>query len=391
MSLAYPQQLRSILLSLVLLGVFVPYVAYAALEVTFEAAPLFVNANVLPGDAVTRTVIVTNTGPDAEEVIFSLENTSSDGLADVMEVAVTSGAQVYADTTFSDLFDWGEVALGALPAQSSQTYEFTAFLNPAVGNAYQQAELRFDLLIGFSGGEMVNDTTISRGGGGGGGSNFSLFNESVEVVDDTTARLTWDTNRSATSYAVCGNEDDGPFTLDPDARFFGYTFASTEDTATVRTHSVDFTDLSSGIYLCRVASREDIDDDFTVSRELQFAITPAGLVEGIADSQPFIQGNIFQPTPSVAGASTGGKGAHLTYEEYRAQLDAMKLAREANAPNIPTLTTTTRSQPIADTPPAVDASDSDQNNRNYWPFALVALVILGAGWWFTRLRRGANY
>jgi len=74
---------------------------------------------------------------------------------------------VYADTTFSDLFDWGEVALGALPAQSSQTYEFTAFLNPAVGNAYQQAELRFDLLIGFSGGEMVNDTTISRGGGAG--------------------------------------------------------------------------------------------------------------------------------------------------------------------------------------------------------------------------------
>src|SRR6056297_4351777 len=110
----YSQKIRGLLLSLVLITAFVPVAALAALEVVFEATPLFENANVLPGDAVTRTVTVTNTGTEAQEVIFSLENTFSDGLADVMEMAVVSESDLYADTTLSGLFSWGEVDLGVL-------------------------------------------------------------------------------------------------------------------------------------------------------------------------------------------------------------------------------------------------------------------------------------
>jgi len=396
MTATYLTQLKYVVVSLFCLAALFPYAALAALEVTFEAAPLFINANVMPGDAVTRSVVVSNTGDESEDIIFSLENTFSDGLADVMEVAVVSGAEVYADTTFTQLFTWGEVNLGVLPAQSTKTYEFTAFLDPSVGNAYQLSELGFDLLIGFSGGETVTDNPGSGGGGGGGAGlvrdDFDLFNEAVAVEENVVAQLTWNTNRPATSFAVCGDVDEGPFVLDADDLLFGYRFGSTEDVTKSLTHTVDFADLEAGTYACRVASREDTDDAFTVSGELEFQILPGGLIAGITDSQPFVGGNVFQPTPSVAGVSTWGKGSQLSYEEYRAELDAMKLAREEFEAGRPSLSTSTTSQqPIDNMPTGIDAADVTQDGPRYWLWALVGLVALGLGWVVAVLRRGRDY
>lgn len=369
-------------------GLSVPNFAQAALAVTFEAAPLFVHANVLPGDAVTRTVTVTNTGTEPEEIVFSLENTFSDGLATVMEMAVTSGADVYVDTTFSEIFDWGEVDLGTLPGQSSKTYDFTAFLNANVGNPYQLTELGFDLLIGFSGGESVTDTP-PRGGGDGSSTGrdrtkFYLFNEAAEVRDTNTGHLTWKTNRNAGSYAVCGNVTQGPFVLDPSDALFGYVFASTEDTAKVLTHSTDFLELPFGKYRCRVASREKTSDTFTVSSELEFEIIPPGQVAGVADSRPLTQGNIFQPSPQVAGVSISGKGAGaLTYDEFRAELDALKAAREEAG--LRTTSSSTKAQPITKSKPDADgnADTTDNNTPWRWVFGGALLVLLA--WLFSRL------
>jgi hypothetical protein len=392
----YLAPLKYVVVSLFCLAALFPYAAFAALEVTFEAAPLFINANVMPGDAVTRSVVVSNTGNEPEDIIFSLENTFSDGLADVMEVAVVSGTDLYADTTFTQLFAWGEVDLGVLPAQSTKTYEFTAFLDPAVGNAYQLSELGFDLVIGFSGGETVTDNPGSGGGGGGGrgGSTrdeFDLFNEAVTVEDNIVAQLTWSTNREATSFAVCGDIDDGPFALDADDALFGYSFGSTEDKTKTLTHAVNFADLDAGTYACRVASREDTDDAFTVGKEVEFVILPGGLVAGITDSQPFVGGNILQPTPLVAGASTWGKGSQMTYEEYRAELDAMKVARdEFESGSLSRGTSTTELQPIDNLPTGIDAADMNQASPRYWIFVLIGLVALGFAWVLARLRRVSN-
>ena len=381
-----------LILSLTLfLSLFFPYYAQAALVVTFEETPLFLNADVLPGDSVTRTVTVGNTGAESEEIIFSLENTFSDGLADVMEMAVVSGSDVYADTTFTALFGWGEVDLGTLPAGDSKTYEFTSLLNPAVENQYQLSELGFDLLIGFSGGETITDAPPAATGGGGNGRNnnqdFSLFNEVVKVEDNSIASLTWDTNRSATSYAVCGNEAVGPFVLNPTDRLFGYVFSSIEDTTKVRSHAVDFIDLETGTYVCRVASREETSDEFTVSGELSFVITPGGLIAGITDSKPLVQGNVFQPSPGVAGVSTGGKGVHLTYAEYRAELDAMQAARDAAADE--DTSSTTKPKPIAKSDASADTPGPVQAGTTYWMFILIGLVLLSIGWGLTKLRNRA--
>jgi len=376
-----------------LLGFLVPSTALAALAVTFEQAPLFVGANVMPGDAVTRTVTVTNTGAVPEAVVFKLDNTFSDGLAEVMELAVISGAAVYSDTTFGSLFGVAEIPLGTLPAGASKTYDFTSLLDPAVGNEYQLTTLGFDLLIGFSGGVLVPDTPSNGGGGGGGGGGnssgstvFDLFNEAVVVTDNSVATLTWNTNRSATSYAVCGNDNDGPFTLNPDDALFGYVFATTEDTAKISAHTAEFADLTTGRHSCRVASREDVQDDFTVSGELYFTILPPGEVLGIADGQPLTAGNVFQPIATVAGISTGGKGLHLSYEEYRAELDALKAAAEvraldaaAAAESLDTTAADTSASPI-------DDIIARTTNTSWWWLMGLLLLGLGGRWWWVNRR-----
>jgi len=367
-------------------GLLVPNFALAALAVTFESTPLFLNANVMPGDAVTRTVTVSNTGTASEQVLFSLANTFSDGLAEVMEIAVIADGAVFVDTTYVTLFDGTEVPLGSLPAGATRTYAFTSLLDPAVGNQYQLATMGFDLLIGFASGQSVTDAPSTRSGGGGGGSRFSLFNESVSVRGNTAAILTWDTNRSATSYAVCGNDNDGPFKLDSTDALFGYVFATTEDTAKVRTHTAEFDDLATGRYSCRVASREDVQDDFTVSGELYFTILPPGEVAGITNSQPLITGNIFRPIPTVAGVSAGGKGAHLTYQEYRAELDLMQANREARAQEAATATPSLATADSNATASSDNqgATQTTTGNWWYWLAGLIGLGLATRVWWMYR-------
>ena len=322
---------KACLVAVFALAVLIPQVTLAALEVEFQAIPLFVDADVKPGDVVSRTVIVRNTGTETQDIIFDFRNEFSDGLADVMELAVTDPGTVYVDNFFTNLFAMGEINLGQLGGGAQTTYTFTASLDPSIGNAYQLTEFGFDIVIGFASGQTVTDGGGGSGGGGGSnsGSVFNLFNEAVTTPTNSSAELTWNTNKTATSYAVCGNVSAGPFVLDPAAPFFGYQFASVENTAKVLQHTVTFRELLIGEYECRVASREDVGDGFTVSGVLEFAFDPAGLVDGITTSaplQPNIAGNIFTPVGQIAGASTGGKGTMggPTYEQWRAELDARR-------------------------------------------------------------------
>ena len=84
--------------------------------------------------------------------------------------------------------------------------------------------------------------------------------------------------------------------------------------------------------------------------------------------------------------STGGKGVHLSYEEYRAELGAMKAAREASMEGDSQLTAN-QTQPIDDLSPVTNTATSDQVSRSYWLFILAGLGALGLGWWLARISR----
>lgn len=360
--------------------------AAAALLVDFAATPLFVNANVQPGDSVARTVTITNTAAETEAILVSAENTFDAGLAPAMELVISDGTTEYFAGSFRDFFARTPVALGSIAAGATRVYTFGASLPSVVGNPYQNTQLGFDLVIGWSDGS-VTDTPTRSSGGGGGGSDLSLFNETVVSVDAAagTAVITWNTNRSATSYLVCGDTATGSFTLTTSAPLFGYQFVVPENTARTVSHRVVVDDLDPGRYECRPASREVVDDAFTVGDALSITL-PERLVAGEAtttspaDWAAIAQtvADAFAPrTGSVLGVGIGGKGTvgGPTYEEWRAEMEAERERRllTASSSAADTRSTTSNLTSTADTATASDDPPPVGESRP-WLWLLLALL-----------------
>lgn len=140
------------------------------LEVTFQNTPLFSESSVTPGTVVARTVTVRNLGSDTEAVYTSLQNATSTGLSDFMELSINDdGGTVHlATTTFSTLFTATPIALGSISGGDTIIYTYVASLPSGVSGAYAGTSMSFDLVVGFEGGSSVSD---GGSGGGGGGSN----------------------------------------------------------------------------------------------------------------------------------------------------------------------------------------------------------------------------
>lgn len=238
------------------------------LEVTFEQSPLFADMNIAPGFANTKTVMVKNIGSTTQTVYVAATSTSSTGLAEVMTLLLNAGATTHFNGTFDAFFDPDPIPLGTLAGGASRTYTFATQLPQSAGNTLQSTSMGFDLVVGFEGGPQVSDSTP---GGGGSGSSFFVFNESVQNNNEN-AELSWETNREGTTYLVCGDLEDGPYTLDEDEPLFGYAFDVTEDASLTETHEVTLSGLPNGEYECVPASREDISDDFTFGDELRFVL-----------------------------------------------------------------------------------------------------------------------
>lgn len=163
-----------------------PAVSYAGIDVTFQTTPLFGVANFLPGDTVTKTVTVTNTGAVSENVYTELLNVFDGGLAEKVDVVISSGGILFSGS-FDDYENGNEVFLSSLPGGASIVYNFAFSFEPAAGNEYQNKSLGFDICVGFSGGQFECDTTDDpddpndpndpggggNNGGGGGGSSSS--------------------------------------------------------------------------------------------------------------------------------------------------------------------------------------------------------------------------
>lgn len=304
---------------------FMPHIAAAqsSLDVQFEATPLFLEANVMPGDGETRTLTVTNNGTEDEDVYVTVQEEFDAGLAPIMQLTVASGGTEYFSGSFTDFFAAGEIPLGTLVPNDDRTYSFTASLPASTGNAYQSKELGFDLMIGFADGESTTDNpeTTSTGGGGGtgGGTLFDISNEEA-ATENTSATVTWTTNRPGTTYLVCGLIDNGPFRLES-ASPFGYEYRIDEVTDLVTQHSVTQTDLAPGDYECMPVSRPSERSNFTTGDPVQFTIAgPPPLVAGAATSAAPARPTA-PPTGSVLGVGKGTLGGP-TYDEWRAGLDA---------------------------------------------------------------------
>ena len=148
-----------------LVALLMPHNALAAIDVDFESTPLFGTSNFLPGDTVTKTVTVTNTGEDTENVYTELLNVVDGGLAEMVDVVISSGGVLFSGS-FDDLDDAGKVPLTSLSSGDSITYSYSMSFESQAGNPFQNKTLGFDLCIGFSGGQLEcddNPSTYSQG------------------------------------------------------------------------------------------------------------------------------------------------------------------------------------------------------------------------------------
>lgn len=364
--------------------------AQATLEVDYEERPLFLDADVKPGDSTTRTVTVTNNGELPEAVYMNFINEFDTGLAEVMELAVTYDGTSYFDDVFTEAFATSPVGLGTLSPGDTQTYTFTASLDTSVGNDYQESRLGFDLVIGFAGGEQVTDSPdrqpLARGGGTASrGSGLVLRNEAASVEGDS-ATITWDTNRDATSYVVCGLLDSGTFTLTELPPYFGYQFTFAEEETLRSSHSLTQVGLDAGEYECRPASRRSTDDPFTIGRAVTFTIgePPEGQVGGEATG-PQTPAPLPQqpPSGSVLGLSKSEMGG-MTYDEWRAERDSEAREREEAEPaeDTATDTATTVDNDVTDAEPTVAGAFVDQltespTRTGVGILALLVFILLG--------------
>jgi hypothetical protein len=142
--------------------------------IQFEHTPLFSEANFLPGESVTRWVKAkNNTSLDAT---FSARVTNLDdegNLGSQLNVAITEGGISRYTGTLAALYAVGAVPLSTVGSGVETQYDVAITFNPSANDDYQNASLRFDLVIGSEGDADPEATPMVLGSsGGGGGSGF---------------------------------------------------------------------------------------------------------------------------------------------------------------------------------------------------------------------------
>lgn len=143
----------------------VPVSAMAALNIEFEYDPLFSNANILPGDSVSRWVKADNTGNSGsyQTAVRAINEDNSDGLGDQMTIQIVdhNTAHSYYSGTLSDFLNESYILLSVVAPDVIAQYDFTIDFLKETGNDYQGKTLVFKIEVGFK--EMAlagaNETT----------------------------------------------------------------------------------------------------------------------------------------------------------------------------------------------------------------------------------------
>jgi len=213
---------KTILIVLALMPLAPLSLAYANgnLVVEFETgnAPLFNEANFLPGEGVSRWVKVTNNSGQAQRIATQpLNITDLNRLGDVLNLEIKEGGVVRYNNALSTFFAGGENYLSDLANGATSQYDFTISFYSGSQNTFQGKSLGFDILIGFQGTEGGILPGAGSTSGYGGGSNgppgglppgLTIQNEAAATTTVDSVTIAWTTSYSATSQVIYALENE---------------------------------------------------------------------------------------------------------------------------------------------------------------------------------------
>ena len=120
-----------------------------------DGDPIFVVANMMPGDEESRSVNVTNSASTARQVSVRGVKTSETGnLSTVLDIVISEGVtNLYSGTLsqfFTDSAGPDGIPLSTLSPHQSTDYIFQVTFQESAGNLFQNASVIFDLIIGIT-------------------------------------------------------------------------------------------------------------------------------------------------------------------------------------------------------------------------------------------------
>lgn len=127
-----------------------------------DGDPIFVVANMAPGDMETRSVDVDNNAPSPRSVgVRGVKTSETDALSTVLDIVISQGAaDLYGGTSptgpktldqfFTESAGPDGIALSTLGIGASTTYTFKVTFDTSAGNDFQATSVIFDLIIGIS-------------------------------------------------------------------------------------------------------------------------------------------------------------------------------------------------------------------------------------------------
>ncbi|MGB2762275.1 MAG: fibronectin type III domain-containing protein [Minisyncoccales bacterium] len=242
-----------------------PVYATGGLAIQFEQDPLFNQANFLPGDSVTRWVMVSNmtgeTQPIATEAVNYFGFPDPDAVPDddlsraLLIVISEGGTDLYGGTTgektLFNFYQDGETHISDLANGAYTTYNFQITFPSEKEDEWQGKTTGFDILVG-SQGEGTPPSPPGGGPGGGGGGlprGLTIQHENTVCVSGTDAIITWLTSYNSTSRVIYDIQS-GVFDLS-ELLNYGYTYSTVEEDTPANTngvtgHTVEIIGLSPG-------------------------------------------------------------------------------------------------------------------------------------------------
>lgn len=375
------------------------------IEVGYERTPLFDDANLAPGDSVSRWVTVKNSDSAPRAVSMRFYDTDKGGfgllgknLASQFNFEIKkNGVSVYSNK-LDAAFDESEIAINSsLAAGADEKYDFILSFDTAAGNDYQDKQLSFSICVGFAGDNFcVSDsgeesqnggggmtlTSISGGGRGGDRAPLSLKYFDYEVktycLGDGTAMamFSWKTDAPATARALHAPANSAKF--DPALPDFGYR--------ATRWETKPVTDHMAFVFGLFPVQTYDWRLDMTAANSRRVTtqslgtFTAPACVLGASDEKDIIE--------DVMGVSTGVLG-EMSDEEI-AQFMADLRAENQNSDNDQSGNKIAAATfaPAALAAPVSEAQNSSQNSTtaNYGAITVFALLAMGLVGWFLAKR-----
>src|SRR3989338_11287738 len=307
----------TILISIFALGIFgfaSPVLAVDnGTEVLFQngnSAPLFNEANFLPGQTVTRWVKFKNNTAGALKAATKISSYSdNDGLGNWLELVIKEGTvELYKDT-LKNFSISGEQMLSDVVGGDQKQYDFSITMKPETGDAMQGKTLNFDIQVGVGSEEAIGGETPSGGGGGYNYQGLKITQEAGSAVVNNIITISWLTNHFATSRVVYDNVSHLTSELGlPPNYGYQWTTLETENSPMVTGHnvSIDFSGWPAGTYYFRPISHGSPE---VYGKEIVYLISPAGQATEITPPSEQISGGVGQGEKTTSPGDLTGEAS----------------------------------------------------------------------------------